>query len=443
MAVDGIRKKVFSVKKSWDKSHTEIVICGIKLKLKKKVKPLTEEEIYAIHSDYEKIVENIKNRKGEKIKVAFMVALTSMFPAKSLFEKMLKNDKFEVSLIIIPDFRFSEKKIIENYKNAISELAQYKSVTHIVPINEKEDNIDLKTLADIVFCPLPYDVSHEQYKLKNIIKKGILPALVNYGFYRSTYDRNLIANERCSLYWKIFTETELNEAEYKNYQKIKGKNTLLTGYCKMDSYRENMQAKQKKTIMISPHHSVEGGFNDELGLSNFYKYSNLFLKLPDMYPNINFIFRPHPALFALLSNSKYWGEEKVNEYLQNITSKPNVIYSTKGDYFEKFALSDGIINDCGSYLVEYFYTKKPHCYMLKSPDDIKEKFTSLGQQCLENCYVAYEENDIIDFIDNVILNGNDTKKEQREKFANDVVMYNYPNASEKVIEYFERELSVL
>ena len=73
--------------------------------------------------------------------------------------------------------------------------------------------------------------------------------------------------------------------------------------------------------------------------------------------------------------------------------------------------------------------------MLKSEKDIDEKFAPLGKQCLENCYVAYNEKAITDFIDNVVIKGNDTKKEQREKFAKEVVMYNYPNASKSIVHY--------
>ena len=434
-------KNIFSIKKSWDKSHTEIRLLGLKLKMKKKPKIYTMNEFEKIHSDYEKLVQNIKNKKNEKIKVAFLVPLASMFSAKALFEKMIKEDNFEVSLVVIPDMRFPEKTK-QNLDKTVEELSQYKNIMHIVPIIEKEDKTKLKDIADIVVCSLPYDVSHEQYKLENIIKNGMLPILVNYGFYRSLYDRELIGNDRCSLYWKIFTETELNQEEYNNFQKIKGKNTFLSGYCKMDTYSNYKKTTDKTTIMIAPHHSVEGGFNDTLGLSNFYNYSELFLKLPELYPQINFIFRPHPALFMLLSQKKYWGEEKVNAYLNKMTSNPNVEYSTKGDYFVDFANSDGIIQDCGSYLVEYFYTLKPHCYMLKSEKDIDKKFTPLGKQCLENCYIAYDEKSITGFIDNVILKGEDTKKEQREKFAKEVVMYNYPNASETIIEHIKKEMEL-
>ena len=115
-------------------------------------------------------------------------------------------------------------------------------------------------------------------------------------------------------------------------------------------------------------------------------------------------------------------------------------YNKIGDYLDLFSQSDGIIEDCGSYLVEYFYTNKPHCFMLKTPDDIESKFTPLGVECLKHCYIAYNEKAITDFIDNVILKGEDTKKEQREKFAKEVVMYNYPNVSETIIEYIQKQL---
>ena len=79
-------------------------------------------------------------------------------------------------------------------------------------------------------------------------------------------------------------------------------------------------------------------------------------------------------------------------------SKSNVIYDTNANYFESFAKTDGIIQDCGSYLVEYFSTGKPQCYMLLKPKDIEEKFLKLGQECLKNSYLAYNEEDIINFI---------------------------------------------
>ena len=152
-----------------------------------------------------------------------------------------------------------------------------------------------------------------------------------------------------------------------------------------------------------------------------------------MYPDIDFVFRPHPVLFKILRRKKHWGNKRVDEYLGKMISLKNVTYSTSGDYLDIFAQSDGIIQDCGSYLVEYFYTKKPCCYMLKSPSDIENKFSELGKQCLDNCYIAYNQEDILDFLNNVIVKGIDPKKREREQFAEEQVMINYPHASAKII----------
>lgn len=398
-------------------------------------------QIKNIQSQYKKI-ENLlklKVKNNKQIKVAFLVGLSHMFPAKSLMENMIKSNIFKVSIIIIPDLRFGTNEAMQIQNQTILELQKYKDITIIAPIIEKEDNIILKNYADIVVPSLPYDISHKKYDLLSIIKNDILPIIINYGFFRSLYDRNnLISKPIYSLFWKVFVETKYNLEEFNKYSLIKGKNTVLSGYCKMDTFvNKNKQTNDKKVIMIAPHHSLTGGFNNILSLSNFDRYAELFLSLPDMYPNINFIFRPHPALFLFLSKNENWGNEKVNSYILKMKSKKNVIYSNGGDYFEEFSQSDALIDDCGSYLVEYFYTQKPQCYLLKKEADINNKFIEFGKKCLSYCYIAYNEKDIIQFIEDVVIRENDIKKDQRIHFAKENIMYNYQYASDNIIQYFK------
>ena len=139
-------------------------------------------------------------------------------------------------------------------------------------------------------------------------------------------------------------------------------------------------------------------------------------------------------------NFSHSNNEKVKDYIDKIKSKFNVIYSDYGDYFDDFANSDAIIEDCGSFLTEYFYTQKPHCYMLKSPDDIENKFIDLGKKCLDNCYIAYNETEIVDFIENVVIKENDPKKKDRESFSKLEVMYNYPNAALAAVKHLREVL---
>ena len=281
----------------------------------------------------------------------------------------------------------------------------------------------------------PYDVSYSLYNPYYAVQENILSIHINYGFFRSIYDRFIYALDNYNSFWKVFLETEYNMAEYKKYGRCNGINAVLTGYAKMDRLSEYMATKKenkRKRIIIAPHHSVDGGMNKMLALSNFEKYADLFLELPLKYPEIDFIFRPHPVLFPTLKNSSKWGEAKVENYINKLKSYKNVIYSTEGDYLEIFANSDGIIQDSGSFLVEYFYTGKPCCYMLKTKKDIKEKFNTLGIKCLENVYIAYEKQDILDFIDNIIINDNDILKEKRNNIMKEI-MIGYPSVIEEIL----------
>lgn len=174
-----------------------------------------------------------------------------------------------------------------------------------------------------------------------------------------------------------------------------------------------------------------------LSLANFIRYADFFMSMPDRWPGIDFVFRPHPFLFKIMSRPKIWGPGRVERYVRELKSKPNVIWSDGGDYFSEFAESDGCIQDCGSYLVEYMYTGKPCCYMLKSPADIDVKFAPLGRKCLEQCYIAYDTDAIDSFIRDVIVGGNDSKAKSRAAFAK-TIMVNHPHAAEAALACIKR-----
>jgi CDP-glycerol glycerophosphotransferase (TagB/SpsB family) len=90
------------------------------------------------------------------------------------------------------------------------------------------------------------------------------------------------------------------------------------------------------------------------------------------------------------------------------------------DYMDLFLTSDGMIHDCGSFLIEYLYVNKPVMRMLNEIP-VEEQYNAFTLKCLEHYYLARKEQDIEKFIQNVI-NGVDPLKEQRTKFVNEVLM---------------------
>lgn len=402
--------------------------------LRREHKRISYAEHQASFTDKMKLI-TAKVKAGGKVKAIFFVSSASMFPAKPLFEKMLEDRRFEPYLAVIPDNRWKDGHTIEEMEACEKELASWCPAESMIHIRPDEFDVwpDVLKDADIVCYPSPYELSHFRYNPHYAVGRNFLPICANYGYYRSIYDRTVMAGQSYAYMWKAFFECEATAEEYRKYSAIGGANVDISGYIKMDAYSSvKAEPHNRKRILVALHHSVEGGTNKKLSLANFIEYSDFFMSLPDKYPEIDFVFRPHPFLFKILVNREIWNEQKVNDYIKALRAKPNVIWSEGGDYFKEFAESDGCIQDCGSYLVEYIYTQKPCCYMLKSPDDIVAKFAPLGQDCLEQCHIAYSTQEIDDFVREVILGSKDPKAVSRQSFAKSI-MVNYPNAADAAL----------
>ena len=109
----------------------------------------------------------------------------------------------------------------------------------------------------------------------------------------------------------------------------------------------------------------------------------------------------------------------------------------ESSYVDLFLTSDAMIHDCGSFTTEYLFTKKPVMYLIKNNDFIS-KFSTFGLMSFNNHYHGRTEDDVRNFIESVVINGNDTMREQREDFFN---KYLAPNGgkmpSERIIETIE------
>ena len=393
------------------------------------------------NKEYEKWVKVLRKKSlHNKVNVGFIVFMTCAFSAENIMQKMLDDEHFEPSIIIVPsELVFSNEKSIQVYKESLQYIKQkYKDKIRILEAYDEKSSqvIDYTKEFDIIFTPTNDErILPKPYRIYNFIRNKILCCYISYSFQIVNSDACFSDTE--NLVWKYFIENKMNKKYLSDKQPVKAKNTVITGYVKSDCFYELQKHKSgRKMIIIAPHHSIH-----ENGLcSRFLQYAELFLRLPEMYPNIDFIFRPHPLLRNTLNSPEFWGEEKTNQYFQNITSFPNLKYDTGSEYYQTFINSDGIIHDCGSFLPEYLYTGNPCCYTLKNTETINHYFNEFGKACLENYYQAFNENDVIQFIEKVVIEGIDTKKEKRASFTNNILKEYYPNATKNVMNYLRNNI---
>lgn len=428
---------ILKIKRALNKEYFSLFYFLPFLTIKKQVKhPYT-----TLEKHYNKIIKTLKEKikSKSKIKVFFMVVFDSVFPGKPLFEQMLNDDIFEPYILIIPDISRGEDHMFDEMEKSYKTLSlKYPNVLKSWN-NEIKSFIDYSQNMDIVCSANPYEnMTNKLYRIGYLCKKNILPIYFNYGYPAVTFARRVASLGSLAKMWKVFSESNTTKGEYAKYMKSHGVNLVLAGYMKLDELaKQEILPRTRKTVIIAPHHTIEDKFQKTIGLSNFLVYADLFMKLPDLYPQIDFIFRPHPLLKVTLEKEDVWGVEKTQKYFDELVKYPNLTYQDGGDYFETFANSDGIIHDCSSFLAEYMFTGKPVCYMLRDKNAIDKYFMNNGKRILENCYQAYNDTDIISYLDNVVLAGKDSMQDMRIKFVQTELMVNYPKVSDFVLEHIK------
>lgn len=400
---------------------------------------------YQVQRGYEKKERLIrkKYKKNGKIKVGFIVVFNSVFPERPVFEKMLKDSVLDPYIIVAPNVSRTYQYLLDTYNEAYENLSAEYPGRVIGGYDEKSDTyLELRDEYNVIFFANPYKhMVHPFHEIEYFLDKNVLTLYANYGLAVVRFWEEVMATDFYNYLWLTCIETSGNMEFLKANEKIKGKNGLVTGCLKMDKLAafESKPDKKRKMIMICPHHTVWGW--KSLNISNFLEYYRLFIELPKMYPEIDFVFRPHPLLFDNLKAHKIWTQEQIDEYLEEMLQSDNIVYDTTGDYHEVFANSDAMIHDCGSFTGEYLYTEKPCCYMLKKGADLSETYIPLGERCLENYYHAYSGEDICRFIEDVVINGDDPLKEQRTAFSRNELKVNYPHTSEFIIDYIKKKIT--
>lgn len=372
-------------------------------------------------------------RKRDTINVAFLVTFKESFSSRTVFEKMLKVSRFSPKIIVTPNVCRGFKHQNMQFNDVYSSLVKEYGKKYVIRGYDSKNNtyLDLAEEYQLVVFSNPYkNYDHRFHNISYFLGKNVLPIYVNYAFPTLTFWDELFKFYDCM--WKVPIENKRLLMHYRRRSHTHGRNAVLCGYLKMDNFSNynfsSSNTEYDKTILICPHHTV---FNwNKLNISNFLQYSKFLLELPKKYPYVKFIFRPHPLLWTHIVSHKIWSDDEVANYLKEIQSNSNVVYDASDDYYDKFAESDAIIHDCGSFIAEYLYTNKPCCYVMKNEKMTYKTLLPFAKKCMDCYYHAFNEKDIINFIENVVLGENDKLKAKRSRFVAKKIKFGYPHSTD-------------
>lgn len=382
-----------------------------------------------------------KLANGRRLRVAFLVCDASMFSFESVFVQMKNDPRFDCFIALVPRITRGEEFLRSTYAKAVDTFqARYPDSVQSLYNLETRKCRGLEDCADIVFSSIIYeDQTFERFTVEAMSKYALV-TVVSYGYggmFKANVDRTIFL-PNIVFSWRYVLANQTILEEWLRHNPFLRRNAVVCGYPKMDRIAPMVDSEAArdrsgvKKVLICPHHTIEGD-TCGLRLSTFLRFADFFTVLPALYPDIQFVFRPHPLLFPRLRTEKWWGPERTDAYERKMKSFPNVEFQSGGDYFRTFAESDALIHDCGSFLAEYFYTGKPQCYLLADGETASREFLPFGRQLLEATYHASDTHEIIDFIDRVVVAGEDSLSAKRSSVRG-IVCKNHPCASARTID---------
>lgn len=378
-----------------------------------------------------------KRARGERLRVCFLVCDAAMFSAEPIYQALLGDARFEPFIAVVPRVSRGEAFLRETLQKTLDTLrSRYgESVVSLYDVDTRTCS-SLENRADIVFTSIVYDGQTLACYTAEPLSRFALVVCIPYGYSGplAADTRRQVFLPQLAFFWKHFVATPFTAEAWCRANPMLAYNVVSGGYPKMDRLASvPIVANRPKTILVCPHHSL-GHDGAGVALSNFLRYAEFFQTLPNLFPDVRFVFRPHPLLIPRLREKRWWGEEKTAEYVNRMKSHANVEYQDGGDYFASFVNSDALIHDCGSFFGEWFYTGKPQCYLLANKDVVDREFTSFGKRLHDFVYPAFTEDDIVAFIREVVLDGQDVKKDARTAFAAREVCLFHPHAAQRIVE---------
>lgn len=386
--------------------------------------------------NYSKVLNRLKSKyKKEKIKVVFHVCENSKWTYQTLFELFQKSEYFEPVILIslLTSVANGKDKTRNNTKEQYEFFKKQGMAVDYLYKNGKYKSLK-KFKPDIVFYEQPWDI-YKKYQ-PYVVSKYALTFCNSYG-YEILDDAENYLDSFHGMLFTYFTEHELNLKRYESYSDRAKTNCVVVGAPKLDVYFEpsaDMSCAwrdfDKIKIVYAPHHS----FDNVLQFATFDKNYDFILSLAKSHPETTWIFKPHPRLKFALLKTGIMKEEDIDKYYEEWAKIGNI--HTSGNYIGLFRSSDVMITDSISFLAEYIPTGKPLIRLLK---DGAMPLNEIGEKISCGYYAVDNNDDLEKIFEDVVINHNDTKEQQRSELIKEIMPKNH-SASQNIFNYITKTL---
>ena len=401
-----------------------------------------------LHEAHQKSSLRLSMKK--RIKVGFLVYSSSIWPYEEIYKLMDSDERFD-PIVVIVGLDDGTKKTIQEQYEITKTWFENNSYRCIGVLNENEEKNWKSFQFDIVFSAIPYtNILPRKFEFGELNVSTLL-IYTPYGVAINEMSDRYFNMKIHNIAWYLFYETNIQKEMGEKYALNKGKNIVVSGYPKIDKLIKKKSTEysylwkgndKAKRIIYAPHHSL---MREE---SRYATFDDNYLFVLDYARNhineTSWIIKPHPLLKkATIQYGLFSSEAEYDAYLAEWEKLPNAKVVLNGDYFDYFVSSDAMILDSESFLFEYQYTHKPLLFLTRET----QTFNVFGEMLLDILYKCsgndYES--ISDFVNSVVINGNDTMFEKRQTFFDNHLNYikdnNGMGASEYIYSYVRDQIT--
>lgn len=351
---------------------------------------------------------------GNPLRVLFLLPHIALFDAYAALYAAMERDPLFIPEILAFKRRDVPHDVGEAETRAF--LRDRGLRAHVIGFDDPDEWPQLDPDAyDLLFYTLGSLAYPEPYRIERT-SHHFQTCYLAYGVLLADQPELQFNQEAHHCAWRVYASTRRDLFFYRHYQRRLRSNARLTGYPKFDLYDDDARPETgsgRPTVIWAPHWTI-GLIYPDLNMGLFDRICMDMLSVMDEFPQVDFVYRPHPNLPHALAATTFMSGESYAIYLDMLRARPNCRIELGGDNIARFREAAGMITDSVSFLAEHLPTGRPLLF-LDRPD--RARLNDQGERIASLHFQGRDGADIRKFIAETIIGGDDPRAAERRAMA--------------------------
>ena len=291
------------------------------------------------------ILRKKRTKERSNIKIGFIVQMPEVWDKEApLFEALIKDNRFDVYLIIVPHYDFSISKLSQYGAEKQYFTKKYPDVKTVLLKNENDMVID--DTYDYIFYQRCWEIYlPKQLRCKNVINFA-MTCYIPYCYHCTPTHVSYYEND---FFWYLNKFYCCSEDQFNQVSEIGNIECQYLGFPVIDSLQYSSSSRNEINILWTPRWTDD----QSLGGTSFNVNKYKVLELLNQSKKISLYLRPHPLTFENAIKQKWMSKDEVEEY-KKLVVESGAYFDSNKLIEDTFTNTDILITDFTSAIITFF-----------------------------------------------------------------------------------------